>query len=66
MGRKRDGAGHHVSSGERINESCISFDPTDRIDLEQDKPLFAGIAKQKCRTDCHGKHRLAKPRTKGK
>jgi hypothetical protein len=49
---------------EEVNEFCMSCHPKNKIDLEQHQPFFAGTAKEKYCTNCHGKHRLAKPRTK--
>ena len=49
-----------------VNESCIRCHPKEEIDDEQHKALFAGTAKEKYCTDCHGKHRLASRKCKWK
>lgn len=49
-----------------VNEFCMSCHPRDKIDTEEHQPLFAGTGEEEYCTDCHGKHRLAKRRTKWK
>jgi hypothetical protein len=49
---------------EKVNQFCLSCHPREKIDVEQHKSLFAGIAREKYCTDCHGDHRLAHRRCK--
>ena len=51
---------------EKVNSFCMSCHTKGKIDVEQHKPLFAGTAKEKYCTDCHGDHRLAHRRCKWK
>jgi hypothetical protein len=51
---------------DEVNPLCMSCHSKEDIDLEQHQPLFAGTAKEKYCTDCHGKHRLPKRKTKWK
>ena len=44
---------------DKVNPFCLGCHTKDNIDVEQHKPLFAGTAKEKYCTDCHGDHRLA-------
>ena len=41
----------------KINPFCMGCHNKDKIDTEQQKPLFANFEKMVC-TDCHGSHRL--------
>jgi hypothetical protein len=45
---------------ERINPFCMSCHPEDKMPASRHAALFAGDAKEKRCTDCHGNHRLAK------
>ncbi len=49
-----------------VNEFCMNCHPKDKLDAEQHKALFAGTAKEKYCTDCHGEHRLASRKCKWK
>jgi hypothetical protein len=49
-----------------VNPFCMSCHPKDDIDTEQHQSLFAGVPTEKYCTDCHGKHRLPKRRTRWK
>jgi hypothetical protein len=51
---------------DKVNSFCMSCHTKGKIDVEQHKPLFAGTAKEKYCTDCHGDHRLAHRRCKWK
>jgi len=51
---------------EKINPFCMGCHPKDKIDKSQHKSLFAGTAKEKYCTDCHGDHRLDKRKCKWK
>ena len=51
---------------EKINPFCMGCHPKDKIDKSQHKGLFAGTAKEKYCTDCHGDHRLDKRKCKWK
>jgi len=50
----------------KINPFCMGCHLQSKIDTEQHRPLFAGTAKEKYCTDCHGDHRLADRKCKWK
>jgi len=50
----------------KINSFCMGCHAKSKIDTEQHKSLFAGTAKEKYCTDCHGDHRLVDRKCKWK
>jgi hypothetical protein len=44
---------------EKINPFCMDCHPRKKMNAAKHEPLFAGTAKEKYCTDCHGDHRLA-------
>lgn len=48
----------------RINPLCLGCHPAGKLKGEQHKVVLAGTGKEKCCTDCHGKHRLPRRRCK--
>ena len=50
----------------KINPFCSECHPKEKIDPEPHKSFFAGAAKEKYCTDCHGDHRLGKRQCKWK
>ena len=50
----------------KINPFCLECHPKGKINADKHKPLFAGTAKEKYCTDCHGDHRLARRKCKWK
>jgi len=50
----------------KINPFCMGCHPKDKIDTEQQKPLFASTNKEMYCTDCHGDHRLTNRKCKWK
>ena len=51
---------------DKINPSCMTCHPKDKIDTPEHKAIFTGAPEQKVCTDCHGNHRLPQRRCKWK
>lgn len=50
----------------KINPFCLDCHPRSKLDAEEHDAFFAGTAKEKHCTDCHGDHRLAERKCKWK
>jgi len=51
---------------DKINPSCMTCHPKDKIDTPEHGAVLAGTPEQKVCTDCHGNHRLPQRRCKWK
>jgi len=51
---------------DKINPSCMTCHPKDKIDTTQHKAVFTDAPDRKVCTDCHGNHRLPQRRSKWK
>jgi len=51
---------------DKINSSCMTCHPQEKLDAPQHEPVFASATESKVCTDCHGDHRLPQRRCKWK